>query len=58
VRGHAHDNPAIPATKSRRRMAFPKLGTAVYLGFKLRSSKQKFATSDMEGKGEFACEKS
>jgi hypothetical protein len=24
VRGHAHANPAIPAMKSRRRMAFPQ----------------------------------
>jgi hypothetical protein len=42
--------------KSRRRMAFPELGTTLYLGFKLWPSKQKFATSDIGRNGEFACE--
>jgi hypothetical protein len=42
--------------KSRRRMAFPKLGTALYLGFELWPSKQKFVTSDIGRNGEFACE--
>jgi hypothetical protein len=42
--------------KSRRRMAFPKLGTTLYLAFELWPSKQKFATSDIGRNGEFACE--
>jgi hypothetical protein len=33
--------------KLRRRMAFPKLGTTLYLAFELWPSKQKFATSDI-----------
>jgi hypothetical protein len=58
VRGHATANPAIPAMKSRRRIAFPKLGTTLHLGFQLRPSKQEFATSDMGRNGQFALRKS
>jgi hypothetical protein len=44
--GHPTVEPTIPFTKSRRRIAFPKLGSAAF-GFLLRPSKQEFAASDM-----------
>jgi hypothetical protein len=55
--GNAAADPAIPAIKSRRRIAFLRLGTMPKLAFQLRPSKQEFATSDMGRNGLFAPQK-
>jgi hypothetical protein len=45
--GHATVDPAIPVMKSRRRIAFPRLGEHTKGGVQLRPSEQEIATSEM-----------
>jgi Biotin-requiring enzyme len=45
--GHANADPAIPATRAHRRIAFPRIGTASNFCVQLRPSKQESPTDEM-----------
>jgi hypothetical protein len=50
VSGHAAADPAIPAMKSRRRIAFPMAQDHTKSGIQLRPSKQERASSETGGR--------